>query len=166
MKKTILILLVSLGLQTQAQISWCDSLSYTTGVGQVLTVSGSAPSLLNMVDSITWDWTACNSALCYSESGAIATFPSILPTDTVKLCYDAFIYFDTMTYVCTYCDSLVYDGFAYSWVLMNMGNTTAIKEVKFNVVNNGKIYDLLGRELDRVPVGEMYIRNHKLYITK
>ena len=164
MKKTILILLVSLGLQTQAQISWCDSLSYTTGAGQVLTVSGSASSLLNMVDSIIWDWTACNSALCYSESGSIATFQSILPTDTIKLCYDAFIYFDTMTYVCTYCDSLVYDG--SSWVLMNMGNPTAVKEIQFNVVNNDKIYDLLGRELDRIPVGKMYIRNNKLYISK
>ena len=117
-----------------------------------------------MVDSITWDWSACNSALCYSESGAVATFTSILPTDTIKLCYDAFIYFDTMTYVCTYCDSLVYDG--SSWVLMNMGNPTTIKEIQFNVVNNGKIYDLLGRELDHAPVGKMYIRNNRLCISK
>ena len=29
-----------------------------------------------------------------------------------------------------------------------------------------KIYDLLGRELSEVPVGVMYIRNKKLYITK
>ena len=164
MKKIIIILLVSLGLQTQAQVTYCDSISYTTLPQQTLTVSGGASSLLNMVDSITWDWTACNSALCYSESGAIATFQSILPTDTIKLCYDAFIYFDTMTYVCTYCDSLVYDG--SSWVLFNMGNPTAIKEIQFSTVNNSKIYDLLGRELDRVPVGKMYIRNNKLYISK
>ena len=164
MKKIIIILLVSLGLQTQAQVTYCDSISYTTLPQQTLTVSGSASSLLNMVDSITWDWTACNSALCYSESGAIATFQSILPTDTIKLCYDAFIYFDTMTYVCTYCDSLVYDG--SSWVLFNIGNPTAIKEIQFSTVNNSKIYDLLGRELDRVPVGKMYIRNNKLYISK
>ena len=164
MKKIIIILLVSLGLQTQAQVTYCDSISYTTLPQQTLTVSGSASSLLNMVDSIIWDWTACNSALCYSESGAIATFQSILPTDTIKLCYDAFIYFDTMTYVCTYCDSLIYDG--SSWVLFNMGNPTTIKEIQFSTVNNSKIYDLLGRELDRVPVGKMYIRNNKLYISK
>ena len=64
----------------------------------------------------------------------------------------------------SWCDSLVYDG--SSWVLMNMGNPTTIKETRFNVVNNDKIYDLLGRELDCVPVGKMYIRNNKLYISK
>ena len=68
------------------------------------------------------------------------------------------------TYACSYCDSLVYDG--SSWVLFNMGNPTTIKEVKFTAVNNDKIYDLLGRELDRIPVGKMYIRNNKLYISK
>ena len=47
-----------------------------------------------------------------------------------------------------------------------MGNPTTIKVVKFFAVNNDKIYDLLGRELDRIPVGKMYIRNNKLYISK
>ena len=166
MKKIIIILLVSLGLQTQAQINYCDSISYTTLPQQTLTISGSAPSLLNMVDSITWDWTVCNSALCYTGSGAIATFQNILPTDTIKVCYDAYIYFMGATYVCTSCDSLIYDGNSYSWVLLNMGNPTAVKEVQFSRINNDKIYDLLGRELDRAPMGKMYIRNSRLYISK
>ena len=71
-----------------------------------------------------------------------------------------------VTYVCTSCDSLIYDGNSYSWVLLNMGNPTAIKEIQFSRVNNDKIYDLLGRELDRVPMGKMYIRNSRLYISK
>ena len=29
-----------------------------------------------------------------------------------------------------------------------------------------EIYDLLGRELTEIPVGKLYIRNQKLYITK
>jgi len=47
-----------------------------------------------------------------------------------------------------------------------MGNTTSINELTFNRVNDGKIYDLLGRELNEIPVGKLYIRNRQLYITK
>jgi hypothetical protein len=47
-----------------------------------------------------------------------------------------------------------------------MGNPTAIKEIILEINNDSKIYDLLGRELTEVPVGEMYIRNRKLYIRK
>ena len=168
MKKIILTLLVLLGLQTQAQINYCDSISYTTLPQQTLTVMGDGSALSNVSDSIIWNWTVCNSSLCYLGSGVMATFQNILPTDTVKVCYDAYVYFPILNsaYICTHCDSLVYDGNSYSWVLLNMGNPTAIKEVKFSIVNNNKIYDLLGRELDHAPVGKMYIRNNKLYITK
>ena len=47
-----------------------------------------------------------------------------------------------------------------------MGQPTAIKEIKFSTNRDGKIYDLLGRELSSVPTGKMYIRNSRLYITK
>ena len=166
MKKLLFILLLALGLQTQAQVTYCDSISYTTLPQQVLTVVGDASGLSNMVDSITWSWQVCNSTMCYSGSGITATFQNILSTDTAKVCYDAYIYFMGATYICTDCDSLVYDGNSYSWVLLNMGNATAIREVQFNTINSGKIYDLLGRELEYVPVGKMYIRNSKLYISK
>ena len=167
MKKLLLALLVVIGLQTQAQVSWCDSLSYTVVPGtQTLTATGNASSLLNLADSVVWSWSACNSSTCYTGSGNPSTFASILTTDTVKLCYDAFIYFDTMTYICTSCDSLVYNGFAYSWMLMNMGNPLAINELQLNTINNNKIYDLLGRELNEIPVGTMYIQNRKKYIRK
>ena len=43
------------------------------------------------------------------------------------------------TYVCTDCDSMIYDGVSYSWVLMNMGNPTAITEVQFNNIIDNKI---------------------------
>ena len=153
MKKTILILLVSLGLQTQAQVSWCDSISYTTLPQQTLTTVGDASLLANLADSV-----------CYTGSGATAVFQNILSSDTVKLCYDAFIHFDTMSYICMYCDSLIYDG--NSWVLFSMGNTVGINEFTLKTINDNKIYDLLGRELEFIPVGKMYIRNNKLYIQK
>ena len=165
MKKILLALLVVIGLQTQAQVSWCDSLSYTVVPGtQLLTVVGDGSPFINMVDSLTWSWQACNAGLCFAGSGDTAYFQMIQPTDTVKVCYDAYIYFMGATYVCTDCDSLVYDANSYSWVLLNMGNPTAIKEIILEINNDGKMYDLLGRELTEVPVGVMYIRNNKKYI--
>jgi hypothetical protein len=165
MKKVLLALLVVIGLQTQAQVSWCDSLSYTVVPGsQTLMATGNASPLLNLADSVVWSWSACNSSTCYTGSGNPATFASILTTDTVKLCYDAFVYFDTMTYICTDCDSMIYDANSYSWVLMNMGNPTGINELIVNKINDNKMYDLLGRELTEVPLGVMYIRNNKKYI--
>ena len=165
MKRILLALLVVIGLQTQAQVSWCDSLSYITVPGtQTLTATGNASSLLNLADSVIWSWSACNTSTCYTGSGNPATFASILTTDTVKLCYDAFIYFDTMTYICTDCDSLVYDGWSTSWMLMNMGNPTGIEELTTNEIIDNKIYDVFGRELLTAPIGQMYIQNRKKYI--
>ena len=163
MKKIVVILLVTLGLQTQAQISWCDSLSYTTLPQQTLTVIGNSSLSPNMVDSIEWMWSACNTTLCYAAYGNPATFASILTTDTVKLCYDAYIYSMGATYVCTNCDSLVYNGNSYSWVLFNTGNPAGIDELVIDRFNDNKIYDMFGRELLEAPIGQMYIRNRKVY---
>jgi len=166
MKKLILTLFLAIGtLFTQAQVNWCDSLSYTAVPGtQLLTLVGNTSLSPNMVDSITWSWAVCDTNMCYSSVGDTAYFQMIQTTDTVKVCYDAYIYFMGATYVCTQCDSMVYDGFSYSWVLMNMGNPTSIKELTLESINDNKMYDLLGRELTEVPVGVMYIRNNKKYI--
>ena len=166
MKKLILTLFLAIGtLFTQAQVSWCDSLSYTAVPGtQLLTLVGNSSLSPNMVDSITWSWAVCDTNMCYSSAGDTAYFQMIQPTDTVKVCYDAYIYFMGATYVCTQCDSMVYDGFSYSWVLMNMGNPTSITELQLNTHNDGKMYDLLGREVTNPQIGQMYIRNNKKYI--
>ena len=167
MKKLLLVLLVSLGLQTQAQISWCDSLSYTTAPQTTLIAMGNSTLSPNMVDSITWSWSACNTTLCYTAYGNPATFASILATDTVKLCYDAYVYFMGATYVCTSCDSLVYDGNSYSWVLLNMGNPTGLPGFVIEEEGvrwwNDIMYDMLGREITEAPIGTMYIRGGKIY---
>ena len=166
MKKLILTLFLAVGtLFTQAQVNWCDSLSYTAVPGtQLLTLVGNSSLSPNMVDSITWSWAVCDTNMCYSSDGDTAYFQMIQTTDTVKVCYDAYIYFMGATYVCTQCDSMAYDANSYSWVLFNMGNPTSINELQFTWEDDGKIYDLLGRELSEVPVGVMYIRNNKKYI--
>ncbi len=165
MKKLILTLFLAIGtLFSQAQVNWCDSLSYTAVPGtQLLTLVGNSSLSPNMVDSITWSWAVCDTNMCYSSVGDTAYFQMIQPTDTVKVCYDAYIYFMGATYVCTQCDSMVYDGFSYSWVLMNMGNPTSIKELIGGQMG-GQMYDLLGREVTNPQIGQMYIRNNKKYI--
>tara|TARA_B110000285_G_scaffold14280_1_gene14119 strand:- start:578 stop:1084 length:507 start_codon:yes stop_codon:yes gene_type:complete len=168
MKKYLIVLLVSLGLQTQAQQSWCDSLEYFTLPTPTLTVTGEAIGISNMVDSIRWNFTACNSVACYSPQGNDPySFPLINYTDTVKFCYDVFIYYDTTTIICNHCDSLVYNQNSYQWILFSMSNPVGIEELMENKgINNNKIYDLMGRELLNTPKGVMYIRNRKLYINK
>jgi len=164
MKKYFLAALILIGAQVQAQVNWCDSISYTTQPSQTLVVIGDAGSLSNIVDSIDWIWQACNSTTCYSGNGANVTFPYILSTDTVKLCYTALIYVDTMTYFCNRCDSIVYDQNSYSWVVFNTSNPTGIQELSNNTVIDNKIYDIYGRELLTTPKGVMYIQNRKKYI--
>ena len=89
MKKLLLALLVLLGLQTKAQISFCDSIAYTTTstINYPFIVTGIA----NIPGTVTWNWTVCNSNLCYSSSGVNASFGQVSLTDTLKVCYDVLI---------------------------------------------------------------------------
>ena len=164
MKKIIIILLVLLGLQTRAQVMYCDSISYTTAstINYPLIVSGSIP---NVPGAVTWNWQVCDANLCYSGSGQNASFGQVSTTDTLKVCYDVIIDINGFTYVCTGCDTLVYNPNSYQWEAMT-GNPTGIDETKLNTTTNSKIYDLLGRELNSVPIGKMYIRNNRLCISK
>ena len=161
MKKLLLALLVLFGLQTKAQINFCDSISYTTTstLNYPLIVSGMA----NVPGIVTWNWTVCNANLCYSGSGANASFGQVSLTDTLKVCYDVFIDINGMTYACSGCDSLVYNPNSYQWEPIS-AQPVGITELKPNVFNDGKMYDLLGRELFEVPKGTIYIKNRKKFI--
>ena len=155
---------------TQPQISYCDSLSYSIVVDSsnwnTLTVTGNMNGLsLNMIDSMDWNFTACNTSTCYTAQGNNPySFPLISPQDTVKLCYDAFVYQDSTIIICNQCDSLVYDFMTDTWVLMSMSSPVGIEELMKNEGANYKMYDLLGREVTKVQIGVMYIRNNKKYI--
>ena len=164
MKKLIFILLVMLGLQTQAQVMYCDSISYTTAstINYPLIVSGCTSSLPGVV---TWNWTVCNANLCYSASGPIADFGQVSITDTLKVCYDVTIDINGFTYTCLNCDTLVYNLNTYQWEVVP-SQPTSVEEIMLSTVNDGRIYDLLGRELEYTPIGKLYIRNNKLYISK
>ena len=170
MKKLLLALLVSLGLQTQAQQAapyfCCDSITYWTDQGQGLFIGLDTTNIVHNPDSIEVWWAVCTNGLCYSGQGMTDSFFQIMTTDTLKVCYDAYIYEANSVEVCTTCDSLIFDQNTYSWIMFSMSQPTSINELTFNRSNDSKIYDLLGRELTEIPVGKLYIRNQKLYITR
>ena len=165
MKKLILAVIVSLGLQTQAQQTVCDSLSYSIFPNTILTVTPSSGGLSSQVGAIDWNFTACNDVACYPAQGNNPfSFPLINMTDTVKLCYDAFVYaLDSTMTVCNYCDSVVYDFNLFEWVVLLRNTPTSINELSNKIADN-KMYDLFGRELLEAPIGKMYIQNRKKYI--
>jgi hypothetical protein len=156
--------------KTQAQIKstpyfCCDSISYWTDQGQGLFIGLDTTNIIHDADTIEVLWSVCNTSTCYPGQGMNAYFPQIVTTDTIKVCYDASITELNTTEVCTRCDSLVFDQNTYTWVLFNM-NTVGVNELTLSKINDNKIYDMLGRELTEIPLGKMYIRNQKLYITK
>ena len=168
MKKIILIVLVLLGLKTKAQIMYCDSISYATSstINHTLILSGLSPgSAIFPPAIVVWDWQVCNATLCYTGSGPIANFNQVSLTDTLKVCYVATINVSGFIYLCNHCDTIVYNTNTYQWEV-SQANPVSVKEVKFvNDIDNGKIYDLFGRELNAIPKNKMYIRNNRLYIT-
>jgi hypothetical protein len=89
-----------------------------------------------------------------------------MPYDTITTCI-SYTLTDTLGYVDTMscCFNQVWDGQA--WMRMaNMGTPTGISELEITRLNDNKIYDMLGRELTEIPLGQLYIRNQKLYISK
>ena len=161
MKKILFILLVALGFQTQAQVMYCDSISYTTSstINFPFGVSGSIPSIPG---TVTWNWSVCNANLCYSGSGPNVGFGQVSLTDTLKVCYDVLIDINGFTYVCSSCDTLIYNPNSYQWELM-IAQPVGIKELIGGQMG-GQMYDLLGREIFEAPKGTIYIKNRKKFI--
>ena len=162
MKKLLFILLIALGLQSQAQVVYCDSISYTTAstINYPFIVSGSIP---NIPGTVTWNWTVCNANLCYSSSGVNASFGQVSLTDTLKVCYDVTIDINGITRICTHCDTLVYNPNSYQWEIAS-AQPVGIAELELKTISDDRMYDLLGRELFEVPKGTIYIKNRKKFI--
>jgi len=169
MKKLLLAVLVLFGLQTQAQQSapyfCCDSITYWTDQSQGFNIGLDTSNIVHNPDSIEVWWAVCTNGLCYSGDGMYDYFPQVTTLDTLKVNYDVYLYENGVVEVCSREDWLIFDQNSFSWVLLNM-MPTSINELTFNRVNDNKIYNLLGKELNEIPVGKLYIRNQKLYITR
>jgi len=165
MKKILLILLVIFGLQTQAQESsqyfCCDSITYNIDPSQGFNISLDTTSIVHNPDSIEVLWMICSMSACYSGTGMYTYFGQITTSDTIKVCYDAYIFESNMMEICTRCDSLIFNG--TNWVLFSMGNPTAINEIRF-IKEDNIIYDIIGREMIEIKLGQIYVKNNKKYI--
>ena len=152
-----------LGLKTEAQVMYCDSISYATSttINHPIILSGTTSGIPG---TVTWSWQVCNANLCYTGSGPNASFGQVSLTDTLKVCYDATIDINGATYACNHCDTLIYNPNTYQWEI-SQPHPVSIKEVNVTINGNDKIYDLFGRELNAIPKNKMYIRNNRLYIT-
>ena len=147
MKKIIaIILLCSTYINAQ---TICDSISYNIGSGQELILMGVNSSS----DSVNFQWGVCYNQICVSATGDTVVFNDVDIFDTVKVCLNI-----SPQWLCDGCQDLVFiNG---SWQLV--GVITHVNEV-YSTPRNGKIYDLLGRELKYIPIGTIYIRNGRLY---
>ena len=176
MKKLLLALLVLLGLQTQAQVSPCDSISYTitssvnTNILQLDgVITGVCPVNFPCVVS-DWSWTVCDDALCFSGNGQTAYFQQFNTSDTLKVCLTTIIDYMGATYYCMeQCDSLVFGP--NGWMKMSMtGTGTSITEmdITFNYeFEDNRMFDVLGREYETyqdIPFGTIYIKNRNKYL--
>ena len=144
--RTLLILLCCTYANAQ---TLCDSLSYSISNSSTLTVVGVNSSL----DSLTFRWGVCDKTACYSASGDTASFSLVNPLDTVKVCYEI-----SPQWTCNHCSYVVFNGF--TWQLVN--TITHVNELQALPIN-GKMYDMLGRELKYIPKSGLYIKNGILY---
>jgi len=177
MKRFLLTLAIAFGLTqiTQAQITMCDSnMTYTAGSQYQLEiafpVTGNSLPFMAPIYAITYGGqTTLGEDSCFNQPCNHVVYnynPTTgMPYDTITTCV-SYTLTDSLGYVDTLncCFNQVWDGQA--WMRMMMGNPLSINELTFNRVNDNKIYDMLGRELTEIPVGQMYIRNQKLYISE
>ena len=149
MKKLMLYIFILFSTQVNAQ-TICDSVSYTIDDSQVLTLIGNN----NSSDSVMFMWGVCDSDLCYSATGDTGIFPHVNMLDTVKVCYNI-----SPVWTCEVCQNIIFiNG---SWQIIN--EITYINEI-YPVINDNKIYDILGNELHYIPVDKIYIRNNRPYL--
>ena len=180
MKKLLLALLVLVGLQTQAQITLCDSnMTYTIGsqyqLEIAIPVTGNSLPMMAPIYAVTYgDQDMLGEDSCFNNACTHIVYnynmSTGMPYDTITTCI-SYTVTDSMGYVDTMscCFNQVWDGQA--WLRMaNMGTPTAILEYECQLgcscCRSNIAYDMLGRELTEIPVGTMYIRNQKLYMQR
>jgi len=179
MKQFLLTLVIAFGLTqtTQAQINYCDStqqMTYTTGNYYVYEVAlgMGGNSLQEYWMAPLYVWTTTPNLItggvdvwedsCFSGPCTHTVFNEY-NEDTITTCIS--YHYETLNVIDTLecCIEHYWNGVA--WV-RSTSMTVGIEEYIANQIADNKIYDMLGRELTEIPVGTMYIRNQKLYISK
>jgi len=167
-----MMVMVSLGLQLQAQ-TLCDSnMTYTTGSQYQLEIAiaqtGNTLPMMAPIYAVTYGGqTMLSEDSCFVGPCTHTVYnynPTTgMPYDTITTCI-SYTLTDSLGYVDTLncCFNQVWDGQA--WMRMSMGGTVGIEEL-YNTENQDyRIFNVLGRQLIEAPIGEMYIQNRKKYI--
>ena len=160
-------LLILFGLNASAQVDWCDSISYsvlpnTNGVFSVMIET--TDSLDNYCDTVNVAWAVCTMELCFLGNGAWASFPIVQLTDTVKVCYSAYVSdtnWQTIHECRDICEWIVYNG--TEWVEWN--NVLGLDEILPNGQHKDVTYDLKGKVVHELKKNTIYIRNMKKFLT-
>ena len=152
MKKLLLAVLVLLGLQTQAQINLCDSMTASGAQTQLVLQVNNANTFIDY-------W--CTNSTCGSLLGedSMSLYHNVYNSnlhDTIVTCITW-----GMGATNTCCVTWIWD--ANMWLKMSM-QPTSIEEYTTTEIVDNKMYDLYGRELLTAPIGQMYIQNRKKYI--
>jgi|TARA_B110000858_G_C17632910_1_gene394365 hypothetical protein len=155
MKRLLLILLCSIGLnQIQAQIMPCDSISVTGSQSQITFEINSIPAFV-----ANWQTVSPDSIIFQQDS--MTNIHNVLNYNSITG-----MSYDTLTTCVTYgnplnfcCVIWIWDGMTWA----RMGIPTGINELE-TWKDDGIMYDMLGRELVEINVGDMYIKNNKKYI--
>jgi hypothetical protein len=157
----------SMKANAQNQLVTCDSLGWSqypvTGLSITLDTTD---AMMSPVDSVVVQWSVCDNQTCYPGTGMTGYFPLINMSDTVKVCISTEFWYvpgnNQIIEYCYTCDSIIYNG--SDWVSIYDSMSVGIEELTIDQLNDNKMYDLLGRELLEVPIGQMYIQNRKKYI--
>ena len=167
MKKILFILLITFGLQAQAQTNFCNlaEINIVASTPSTLDLSTNLSTMFDSsVTTITYDWSVWCLIIIEHGTDTIATphFQDLITLDTLVVCLTSTVCTDGLCYACDICDTLIYNSNSYQWEAMSTtGNPLAIKEIKNNYVLDNKMYDLLGREIFEISLNEMYIKNNK-----
>jgi len=184
MKKVLLVLLIALGIQTQAQVNHCDSLNLGISISTnplidpTLDTAYFTPIIdttnLNVI-SYVWSFYELGGTcpvMLFEKTPSYALLQNqtpIMPYDIIYVCLEVCL--DTLfpSIYCVFCDTFIYNNMGLpfpNWVSIN-NTVTLISEIKPNIINDNKIYDILGREFSNynsIPIGAIYIKNRKKYI--
>ena len=166
MKKILMMVIVSLGLQLQAQ-TLCDSnMTYTTGSQYQLEIAipvtgNSLPTMAPLYAVTYGGQTMLGQDSCFSGPCTHLVYnynPTTgMPYDTITTCI-SYTLTDTSGYIDTLncCFTQIWDGQA--WMRLT-SITVGINEITNKLVNN-KMYDLYGREI--IKAKGIYIQNRKV----
>jgi len=171
MKRILLVLLVCVGLQVQAQITYSVEGKWIP--------EGFSNTLYILEDGVKYTYycigSNCDSLYNTFEAGDENALPGTNPywfaNDTLTIDYN----FGNIAaqYVEFECDgnilNFVESQSSNRWIRLNTNLddciAAGITELSSKESDDDRIFDLMGRELVEVPLGTMYIKNRKLYVS-